>query len=71
MPVKNLRAFLAIAISLLFADCAATPPAPVSEEHLARREGVSSSYATAPPDRPALGTKLGGKADLAGWNRLL
>jgi hypothetical protein len=51
MPVKNLRAFPAIAISLLFAACAATPPAPVSEEHLARREGVSSSYA--PPHRIA------------------
>src|SRR6266566_7082150 len=61
MRMKNLRAFLAIAISLIFAACAATPPAPVSEEHLARREGVSSSYASAPPDHPGLGTKWGEK----------
>src|SRR5437588_10871790 len=57
--MKNLRAFLAIAISLMFAACAATPLAPVSEQHLARREGVSSSYASAPPARPGLGTKWG------------
>jgi hypothetical protein len=61
MRMKNLRAFMAIAISLMFAACAATPRAPVSEEHLARRKGVSSSYASAPPDRPGLGTKWGEK----------
>src|SRR5438105_384493 len=55
MRMKNLRAFLAIAISLMFAACAATPS--VSEEHLAQRERVSSRYATAPSDRPGLGTK--------------
>jgi len=59
MRMKNLRAFLAIAISLMFAACAATPP--VSEEHLAQRERVSSRYATAPSDRPGLGTKWGEK----------
>jgi hypothetical protein len=57
--MKNLRAFLAIAISLMFAGCAVTPPAPVPEEHLARREGISASFASAPPDRPGLGTKWG------------
>src|SRR5438309_5886813 len=67
--MKNLRAFLAIAISLMFAACAATSPAPVSEEHLARREGYRR--ATLPPRRigPA-SAQNGGKANFAGRNRL-
>jgi hypothetical protein len=59
--MKNLCALLAIAISLLFAACAVTPTAPIPEEHISRREGVSSSFASAPPDRPGLGTKWGEK----------
>ena len=61
MRMKNSRALLAIAVSLLFAACAVTPPAAVPEEHIARREGVSSSFGSAPPDRPGLGTKWGEK----------
>src|SRR5437016_7503773 len=60
--MKNLRAFLAIAISLMFAACAATSPPPVSEEHLARREGYRR--ATLPPRRigPA-SAQNGGKSE--------
>ena len=58
MRMKNWRALLAIAVSLIFAACEVTPTAPVSEEHGARRE-MASSFASAPPDRPGLGTKWG------------
>jgi len=57
MRMKNLRALPAIAISLVFAACAITPP-PVSQETGAR---ARAAFASAPPDRPGLGTKWGEK----------
>ena len=56
MRMKNLRALPAIAISLVFAACAITPP--VSQETGAR---ARAAFASAPPDRPGLGTKWGEK----------
>jgi hypothetical protein len=58
MRVKNFRTFPAIVISLVFGACAVTPP-PASEDAAARAR--ASSFASAPPDRPGLGTKWGEK----------
>ena len=60
--MKNLRALLAIAISLMFAACEVTPPQGAQpnagvETQTARTR--AASFASAPPDRPGLGTRWG------------
>jgi hypothetical protein len=61
--MKNLRALLAIAVSLICAACAVTP-SPVSQETSAR---ARTSFASAPPDRPGLGTRWSeGRPSLVG-----
>jgi hypothetical protein len=58
--MKNWRALLAMAIPLVLAACTVspTPPQPL-ESHLASAE--RARFASAPPDRPGLGTKWGEK----------
>jgi hypothetical protein len=58
--MKNWRALLAMAMPLALAACTVspTPPQPL-ESHLASAE--RARFASAPPDRPGLGTKWGEK----------
>jgi len=56
--MKNWRALVGMVIPLILAACEVTPPSPVSQEHAAR---ARASFASAPPDRPGLGTKWGEK----------
>jgi hypothetical protein len=58
--MKNCRAILAMAVPLALAACAVTPTLPQPlESHLASAK--RARYASAPPDRPGLGTKWGEK----------
>jgi len=56
--MKNLHALLAIAVSLILAACEVTPTPPQPIESRAA-VGATARYASAPPDRPGLGTKWG------------
>jgi hypothetical protein len=60
--MKNWRPLLAMAVPFVLVACEImpTPPQPI-ESHLASAE--RARYATAPPDRPGLGTKWGEKRD--------
>jgi len=64
--MKNCRAILAMAVPLALAACAVTPTLPQPlESHLASAK--RARYASAPPDRPGLGTKWGeGRISLVG-----
>jgi hypothetical protein len=56
--MKNWRALLAMALPLILAACEVTPTPPQAlESHAA--SGQMARYASAPPDRPGLGTKWG------------
>lgn len=58
--MKKLCALVAVILSLLVAACQSTSPSsPLSAEASAPEGATKARYASAPPDRPGLGTKWG------------
>src|SRR5712691_866858 len=58
--MKNWRALLAMALPFILAACEVTPTPPQALESRAA-VAEKARYASAPPDRPGLGTKWGEK----------